>query len=458
MANLIDQSPSPALTYGNILNYWDAMKADKNATLMFPFGDEDMKTMTALLEAFGNKEIAKQPTKYWFEQNRQEALMTVDNGPVTKTSGLYTVQIPTTEVDTSTGFSWPAATDVWEHAVSGAKFYIQSKTNASTFVLKPLLASTNVTLGDNEKLFYVGQLSPERSSAPDPKYYFSTQYSVDLGIVRHSKDSSGSALFNQMWTTQTESGIQTPFSNSRDVTDLQRTHTVAMVNTFLTGVEADNLSVSESFGSYNGIDVSIVGRGQREDTGGNPDETNFYDLENLLSQQDASVRNYSVLMPGQVFRQIQTNMLDYLKQTNIATTTRELHDIFYGGDVSMETLRTTLDFQALTLNGKNFALTRLGILDRPTAFNSTAQATNPWQNKAIFIPVGQTSVNYGNGEEGVGKYVRLYHKPERFMRMTYSGMMADKNQTRVDELAIDIISEYAFAFPCINKFGEFYKA
>lgn len=438
------------------------MKEDKAAILYFPFGDEYARTMTAIIAGVGEKLEIKQPRWSWFERERMEVTFTVDNGPVNAASGLYTVDIPASEVDAVTGYSWPTATSVWQHVVSGKNFYIQSKPDANTLVLKPVNSSTAVTLEDGDKFFYVGQTSPEKSGAPVAQYYFSTEFTVGTQNIRHSKDSSGNALYNQMWYNQLQNGVSVPYSNSQDIFDLQRIHNVSFVNQFLTNQLSNNLTDSESFnslssteGMYDGLLATIQSRGQVEDTGGAPDVTDFYALEAKLSKQDGDIRDYAVWMPGLVFNQVSTSMLEYLKQTNIATTNQTMVDVYYDGNMSTENMRTTLDFQTLTFGGKNFHLTRFSVLDNPQTFNSTAQATNPWQNYAFFIPVGK-GANDGNGM--LGKYVRIVHKPQRFMKMWDTGAMANQNKTRVDELAIDILSEYSVAFINANNYGLFYKA
>jgi len=459
MADLIQQSPPNGITYG-ILDQWSAMKADKAATLFFPYGDEYARTMTAMRSGIGQMQEIKQARWSWFERERMEVPFTV--ATVANASGVYTVTIPSDEVDPSTNESWPTETSVWQHVESGLNFYISDKPSSNTLVLKPVDTATapliSIIAGDT--FFYVGQTSPERSNGPVPQYYFSTEYTVGTQNIRHAKQSTGNALFNQLWYDQLQSGVAMPYSNSQDVVDLQRMHNVSFINSFFTNQLSNNLSTAESFNStssteglFNGLLPTINDRGQTEATGGNPGVSDFYALEAQLSKQDGSVRNYSVWMGGQVFSQISQNMLSYLQQTYVDTTVQEYRDLFYDGTMDTNSMKTTLDFQFLTFNGKNFGLSRVGILDNPQTFNAGAglQASKPWQNYAFFIPLG-SGANDGNGN--LGKYVRICHKPQRFMKMWYTGAMSPNgNQTRTDELNIDILSEYTLAFLMANNYG-----
>lgn len=465
MADLIQQSPPSGMAWTGIQDQWSAMKEDKSATLFFPYGDEYAKTMTALRTGIGQMQTIAQPRWSWFERERMEVPFTVES--VANASGVYTITIPSDEVDPSTGYSWPTPTSIWQHVESGLNFYIDDKPSQDTLVVKPVdnTDASLISIVAGDTFFYIGQTSPERSTGPQPQYYFSTQYTVGTQNFRHAKQSSGNSLFNQMWVDQLQNGVAVPYSNSQDVVDLQRIHNVAFINQFFANQVSNNLSDAESFnatssttGLYDGLLQTTLNRGQKEDTGGNPDETDFYALEAKLSKQDGSVRNYAVWMPGAVFAQISQNMLEYLKQTYIDTTVREFSDLFYDGSYGTDGMKTTLDFKYMTFQGKNWGMTRLGILDNPQLFNagSGSQATKPWQNYAFFIPLGNGATD---GMGNLGKYVRVLHKPQRFMKMWYTGAMSPQgNQTRVDELSIDILSEASIAFLMANNYGLFYKA
>src|SRR5690606_35793110 len=106
MANLIQQSIPTGMSYGDVLNYYDAMKEDIDKVNYFPFGDEYFDAMNLIINAIGNREIAKQPQLSWFERQRQEVPFTV-KGTTNISSGVYTVTIPNSEVDPTTGYSWP---------------------------------------------------------------------------------------------------------------------------------------------------------------------------------------------------------------------------------------------------------------------------------------------------------------------------------------------------------------
>ncbi len=467
MANLIQQSIPGGMTY-QILDQWSAMMEDKAATLYFPFGDQGARTMTAIRNGVGQLQQIKQARWSWFEEDRAEVPFTVQS--VTNASGVYTVTIPSDEVDPDTGYSWPNKFDVFQHVESGRNFYISDKPAEDELVIKPV-DNTNanlISIVAGDTFFYIGQVSKEGSSEVIPKYYFSTEYTVGTQIVRHNEQSTGSALFNQLWYDQTQAGVSIPYSNSQDVMKLQRIHNVAFVNSFFANQLSNNLTASENFnttsatnGMYNGLYNTTFSRGQKQDTGGTPSVSDFYALEALLSQQDASIRSYSVWTPGAVYAQISQAMLAYLQQTYVDTTVQEYRDLFYNGSLDTNSMRTTLDFQYMTFQGKNFGLSRVDLLDNPQTFNSGtgAQSTKLWQNVAFFIPLGN-GANDGNGN--LGKYVRICHKGDtssRFMKMWYTGAMSPNgNQTITDELRIDILSEYTVGFLMANNYGMFYKA
>jgi hypothetical protein len=467
MSNLIPQSIQGGMTY-QILDQWSAMMEDKSATLYFPFGDQNARTITAIRNGIGQLQQIKQARWSWFEEDRAQVPFTVES--VTNASGVYTITIPSDEVDPATGNSWPNKFDVFQHVESGRNFYISDKPAADELVVKPVnnTGANLISIVAGDTFFYIGQVSKEGSTEVIPKFYFSTEYTVGTQIVRHNEQSTGSALFNQLWYDQLQSRVSIPYSNSQDVMKLQRIHNLAFVNSFFANELSNNLSAAENFnttsateGMYNGLYKTIFGRGQKQDTGGTPGVSDFYALEALLSQQDSSIRSYSVWTGGAVYSQVSQAMLEYLKQTYVDTTVQEYRDLFYNGSLDTNSMRTTLDFQYMTFQGKNFGLSRIDILDNPTTFNagSGLQTTKPWQNVAFFIPLGN-GADDGNGN--LGKYVRICHKGDttsRFMKMWYTGAMSPNgNQTAEDTLRIDILSEYTLGFLMANNYGMFYKA
>jgi hypothetical protein len=451
MANLIPQSPtSGGMSYGGILNFWDALKEDIDTINYLPYGDEYYSTMNQIINAVGNREIAKQPSVSWFENSRMEVPFTVET--VNVASGVYTIDIPASEVDASTGYSFPSQYDIWVHAKTLTPFQIISKTDANTLVLKPVDSfSGSITAGD--KFFYSGDSVPEGSSPVQPKYVFNTKLTAYLQSMRNDKQSTSEALFDQLWYDQWENGIQTPFSNSADVYQLQRSHLVGMVNTFFTGTTGSNLASTTSFQTTDGLYQTVLERGQKQDSGGDIDEVDFYALEALLSTQNGAIKNYMIWNSGNTSAQIEQNLLDYQKNANIQVVHQELAKTFYGDGDRANLMSSTFSFNAMVFNNKNFAQVRMGLFDNPQTFNVTDSA---WQDVAFVLPAAKAgSVDDGLGM--MGKYVRLCHKPDAFMNMWYTGGRAPQNRTGVWELRIHLVSEFAFKFVNANNYGMFYN-
>lgn len=452
MANLIPQAIPGGIT-ASIQNNWDALKDDFDAVAYLPFGDEYWDAMNQIMNAIGNREIAKQNIVKWFERTRQEVPFTVDNGPVSISSGQYTVDIPASEVDATTGYSWPIKHEIWRHAPSGTLFQIVSKPDANTLVLRPLDSTFTANLADGDKFFYVGVSVPENSDNQDSKYVFDTLYSAKVQTFRHDNISSSQALYNQLWYTQLENGTQLPYSNSNDVIYLQREHQVAIVNTFLAGKSDNNLSSTTSFQTTDGLIPTIFSRGQTQDSGGDIDELDFYALEAKLTGQDGSIKNYMVWTTGSTSAQIEQNMQAYNANVNIQLNKIQMEKTFWGEGQYADLMRTTYSFNNLVFNNKNFGLVRMGIFDNPQTFNVTGSS---WADYAVVIPLTSQGVDDGLGN--MGKYVRLAHKPGAFMAMWETGAKAASNKTSVYQLQLHIASEIGFKFVNANKYGIFYQA
>ena len=70
-------NPTGAMTFGAIQNNWDALMEDFDSVAYLPFGDEYWDAMNQIMNAVGNREIAKNPRVRWFELTRMEAPITV---------------------------------------------------------------------------------------------------------------------------------------------------------------------------------------------------------------------------------------------------------------------------------------------------------------------------------------------------------------------------------------------
>ena len=247
------------------------------------------------------------------------------------------------------------------------------------------------------------------------------------------------------------SGVQTPYSNSRDIIYLQREHQVAIVNTFLAGQTDNNLTSSTSFQTTNGLIPTIFSQGQSYDYGAQPDdldEAAFYTLEAQLTTQDASIKNYMVWTTGATSAAIEKSLHTYNQNVNINLNKVQMEKTFWGEGAYADLMKTTYSFNNLVFNNKNFGLVRMGIFDNPQTFNTTGST---WNGYAVFLPLSQGGVDDGLGN--MGKYIRLCHKPGAFMNMWQTGGRAAANKTATWELGIHLVSEIGFKFVNANKYG-----
>ena len=453
MANLLAQAIPGGMT-NEILNNWDALKADFDAVAYLPFGDEYWDAMNQIMNGIGNREIAKQQIVNWFEMNRMEVPFTVATETGGAGAGLsITITIPTGEVDPLTGYSFPIKNEIWRHTKTGNLYQIIDKTSANTLVLRPLDSTVNpgTSIIPDDTFFYVGVSVDENSVAQDPKFVFDTKYSAKLQTFRNDALSSSEALYNQLWYSQLENGTATPYSNSRDIIYLQREHQVAIVNTFLAGKTNTNTGLN-GYQFTNGLLPTISESGQTVNCTGGFEVDDMYALEAKLSQIDGSVKNYMVWTSGQSSSTIERALLDYNKNANISINKVQMEKTFWGEGAYADLMSTTYSFNNLVFNNKNFGLVRMGIFDNPQTFNADpGNLTNPWPGYAVFLPMTSQGVDDGLGN--MGKYIRLAHKPGAFMNMWQTGGRAAANKTDRWQLGVHIVSEIAFKFVNAKKYG-----
>jgi hypothetical protein len=278
-----------------------------------------------------------------------------------------------------------------------------------------------------------------------------------------------------------ESGVQTPYSNSRDIIYLQREHQVALVNTFFAGVPTGsanyNLPSAASFQTTQGLYDAIVNNGSGANGGSNTvisvaaapgtnfDVDDFYAMEAALTSQDGSVKNYMVWTSGLMQSLIERNLFGATNsitanplQLNVQVNKVQMEKTFWGEGAYADLMSKTFSFNNLVFNNKNFAFVRMGIFDNPTMFgvgsNAFTQTDNTWKNLAFFIPLS-TNGGVDDGIGNMGKYIRVCHKPGAFMNMWQTGGRAASNKTPTWELGVHIVSEVGYKFVNANKYGMF---
>ena len=472
--NGINPISTSAMNFGSIQNNWDAIMEDFDAVAYLPFGDEYFDAMNQIMNAVGNREIAKNPRVRWFEMTRMEAPITVTAAG----AGPYTVTLDPANVQTIGGvaYSWPNVGDIWKDATTGALYQITAKSAANTVTMAALI--TTGAAAPAGLMYYVGNSAPENGGALASKFTFDTVHTSPLQTFRNDTVSSSEALYNQLWYSQLENGVQTPYSNSRDIIYLQREHQVALVNTFFAGVPSTatgyNTGITAtSFQTTQGLYDAIQNNGSGTNggsstvvsTGGvtGPNTADFYEMEAALSSQDGSVKNYMVWTSGYMQSLLEQQLftatggaspLNY----NVTVNKVQMEKTFWGEGAYADLMSRTFSFNNLVFNNKNFAFVRMGIFDNPTMFgvgsNAAGQTDNTWKNLAFLIPLS-TNGGVDDGIGNMGKYIRLCHKPGAFMNMWQTGGRAAANKTDVWQLGVHIVSEVAYKFVNANKYGLF---
>ncbi len=467
-----------AMTVGAIQNNWDALMEDFDAVAYLPFGDEYWDAMNQIMNAVGNREIAKNPRVRWFEMTRMEAPILITSAAGGDTGFAVVIDTASTTTVGGAPYSWPAIGDLWKDATTGAVFQIVDKdlTTAVDFTMVPLVAGGTITAGGY--MFYVGNSAPENGGAYASKFAFDTVHTSYLQTFRNDTTSSSEALYNQLWYSQLENGVQTPYSNSRDIIYLQREHQVAMVNAFFAGSQTDpaqqaNLvnpttGGSTSFQTTTGLLDAILNNGSGSNGGGISTiiptgagtvvPQDFYDLEAALASQDGSVKNYMVWTSGYMQSLLEQQLftasggaspLNY----NVTVNKVQMEKTFWGEGAYADLMSRTFSFNNLVFNNKNFGFVRMGIFDNPTMLGvGIDSAENAWKQYAFFIPLS-TNGGVDDGIGNMGKYIRLCHKPGAFMNMWQTGGRAAANKTDVWQLGVHIVSEVAFKFINANKYG-----
>ena len=479
--NGINPISTSAMNFGSIQNNWDAIMEDFDAVAYLPFGDEYFDAMNQIMNAVGNREIAKNPRVRWFEMTRMEApILVASTAAFAGPPAGFTVTLDASNVVTlgSTTYSWPNVGDIWRDASENTLFQIIQKPAANQVVMIPLITGAAAPTG---LMYYVGNSAGENTGAYPSKFTFDVVRTSPLQTFRNDTTSSSEALYNQLWYSQLENGVQTPYSNSRDIIYLQREHQVALVNTFFAGTPSTATNYNTGLSATNfqtttGLEYAIRNNQSGSNGGGIStvisvaapvagfDITDMYAMESALTSQDGSVKNYMVWTSGAMQATIEQGLFGNTVNTagannpfnlNVQVNKVQMEKTFWGEGAYADLMSKTYSFNNVVFNNKNFGFVRMGIFDNPTMLGvGTTAAANAWKSYAFFIPLS-TNGNVDDGIGNMGKYVRLCHKPGAFMNMWQTGGRAAANKTDVWQLGVHIVSEVAYKFINANKYGLF---
>lgn len=418
-----------------------------------PFDDQNADLMLELLAQPSAYEIVGNQTGQHFEEDRY--LMFVSVNADVAAAPEMTFVVPAGElVD---GVPYVVAGNVLMNSVTKARYVVTEVAGASVTII-PLLSATSEALTTATKFIIYTDTRAEASEGPVAQRSGVTAYTWNTQIIRTAAQMSGTALTNELKTVTGmnggKGGVRAEYT-----TQAQYRNLLYCVGALMFGIKQDNLDIDQfSLGTTDGLDVSIVNRGQNIDTAGAAiDETQFYAMTDLLETQgDTSA--YTFWGSKKRNDEIEINFKEYLANTNLSNTAITYAEHAFGSSEKIKGMESTFGFNKIILSGKEFYIRKLSLLSDPRTYNIQGVVNNPFQDLGYLIPMGKGRIQDGKGNSLLAPYISVKNRSygeDRYMRIFETGAMANQNKTRKDELVVDCITDFGYDFACINKFGAF---
>jgi hypothetical protein len=444
----------------NLISNFDIAAPIWANTLYQPFGGQGIEILN-MFKAMGLMVPVGRVTGEHWEEDRYVASFQSGATVTSASPGAdLTITLDAADVDTATGGSYPIVNEIYTHMPTDKRFQVISKTvgaaptYTTTLVLRPLKATTSITITTGD-FFAIPSVSVgERSTEQDTQYSSQTKYTWNLQNIRTDHTISGNAITELLKVNVNQNGRQLNGVSTLATLQDEYRHLLKVVVAMIEGQTDTNAGIN-GIGTTTGMKEQFRARAVNTDTGGTVTYQDFEDTATALSA-NWSPDNMLCLMSQKTFNEVSAFALGDFDQSNFNAVYNQLSNSLFGmSGFDVNQLAATYTFKALTISGRNFALKNVPLFNDPATFNAGPNAKQ--QDFAYLLPVGRT-IDADGAPRG---YVEIKYKDNygmnRFLRMWETGGASRAKNTAVDEAARHMISEVGFDFLNLQQCAIFYN-
>jgi hypothetical protein len=338
-------------------------------------------------------------------------------------------------------------------------YRVTGVTNSSV-TIRPLLSGTNsaATLGDI--FVVVGSAWDEGTDQPISSQSFWTKYSWKTQIFKETYQLSGTQKTNAPQWMEVEYGdgktkkMSGFFYEGQDEAEYRLIKQIALSMIF--GQSQTNSSIPQTF---SGLDAEITSRGYTHSVGGSGqfDVSDFRTIANVMSRRYSS-NLFLAWLTNELYSELMQDLNNgvsgstLLQNANLVNaTTQNIADVFFGGNMEQtESLFSTFSWQAINVDGYNFALKNARFMQDPatTAANTTSQL----RRRGWVIPLNKVQ----DAEGVLRNRIELVYKEmdgySRFMEITDDGRASARKIGPTDVARLYLSSDLGFDFFTLEQF------
>jgi len=421
-----------------------------------PYGGQGIELLT-MLKAMGAAVAVNRSTGDHWEEDRFMSSFRVKAIVAPPGAGANLVfNLDAADIDPVTRQSFPIINEVIQHVPTGRQFTIINKVDNgtdTTITARPLKATTDIGLSAGDYFFITTNSVGERSTQQDTQYSFQTKYTWLLQHLRKDYSISGTAFTEQLQFVKSEDGKTILGVNSLASAQAEYRHLLATVGAMIWGESATNTGLP-GFQYTSGMIEQFKARAVNMDTGGTLAVADFASVSEQLSANFA-FQNYLTLVSEKSYSEISNDIISDFDQSNINAVNNQISNVLFGASgYDVNALQATYSVKGLTVNGRNFGIKRLTILDDPSQAAAGSMA-NKQRDYGFVLPIGKTV-----DADGVPRgFVELKYKSNygknRMLNIWSTGGASPQRNTPVDDHNLHILSELGFDFMNLQQCALF---
>jgi hypothetical protein len=337
--------------------------------------------------------------------------------------------------------------------------YLVTAVSGTTVSIKPILSSTSEIVGAGDIFVVVGSAWDEGTDQPLSSQSFWTKYNWKTQIFKETYQLSGTQKTNAPQWMEVEYGegktkkMNGFFYEGQDEAEYRLIKQIALSMIF--GTSATNSGVPQTF---SGLDNEIASRGYSHSASTNFDVADLRTIANVMSRRYSS-NLFLAWLTQELYSSLNSSLNNtaggntYQNANLVNATTQSMADVFFGGNMEQtETLFSSFSWQALNVDGYNFALKQARFMQDPATTAANYGNSAPLRKRGWIIPLNKVQ----DAEGVLRNRIELVYKEmdgySRFMEITDDGRASARKIGPSDVARLYLSSDLGFDFFTLEQF------
>lgn len=336
--------------------------------------------------------------------------------------------------------------------------YLVTSVTGVTVTVKPVLSGTTDTVAVGDIFVVVGSAWAEGTDQPLSSQSFWTKYNWKTQIFKETYQLSGTQKTNAPQWMEVEYGdgktkkMNGFFYEGQDEAEYRLIKQIALSMIF--GTSATNTGVPQTF---SGLDNEIASRGYSHASGAAFEVADLRTIANVMSRRYSS-NLFLAWLTNELYSSLNTSLNNmsansYQNANLVNATTQNMADVFFGGNMEQtETLFSSFSWQALNVDGYNFALKQARFMQDPATTAANYGTSAPLRKRGWIIPLNKVQ----DAEGVLRNRIELVYKEmdgySRFMEITDDGRASARKIGPSDVARLYLSSDIGFDFFTLEQF------